>query len=75
MPGAGQGGVGWDAARPPDDERARADGTLADWAETTPGFDSPEVTFKSLWAGSVSYTAAVPAAAVQAADRRGFRRR
>ena len=68
-------GERWVEASPPLDEGARADGTLADWAETTPGFDSSEVTSKSLWAGSVSYTDAVPAAAVQAADRRGFRRR
>ena len=65
----------WIDARPPLSERANADGTLADWAETTPGFDSSEVTAKSLWGGSISYAGAVPAAAVEAADRRGYRRR
>ena len=75
VPRAWHAGERWVDTSPPLDERARADGTLADWAETTPGFDSSEVTSKSLWAGSVSYTGAVPAAAVQAADRRGFRRR
>lgn len=63
----------WVDARPPND-RAPADGTLADWAEATPGFDSSEVTAKSLRGGSISYADAVPGAAVQAVDRRGYRR-
>jgi hypothetical protein len=63
----------WVDARPPN-ERAPADGTLADWAETTPGFDRSEVTAKSLRGGSISYADAVSAAAVQAVDRRGYRR-
>jgi hypothetical protein len=68
-------GEPWVDAGPPLGERANADGTLANWAETTPGFDSSEVTAKSLWGGSISYAGAVPAAAVEAADRRGYRRR
>ena len=55
-------GEPWVDARPPSNERATADGTLADWAETTPGFDSSEVTAKSLWGGGISYADAVPAA-------------
>lgn len=66
-------GEPWVDARPPN-ERAKADGTLADWAETTPGFDSSEVTAKSLWGGSISYADAVPAPAVQMVDSRGYRR-
>jgi hypothetical protein len=67
-------GEPWVDAGPPSNERAIADGTLADWAETTPGFDSSEVTAKSLRGGGISYADAVPAAAVQAVDRRGYRR-
>ena len=71
--------MAWNAGEPwvdmpPPNERASADGTLAEWAETTPGFDSSEVTAKSLWGGGISYAGAVPAAAVQAVDRRGYRR-
>jgi hypothetical protein len=68
-------GEPWVDAPPPDNPGARADGTLAEWAEKTPGFDSSEVSSKSLWAGSISYADAIPPAAVQAADRRGYRRR
>ena len=67
-------GEPWVEARPPLNEDANADGTLADWAEATPGLDSSEVTAKSLWGGSISYADAVPATAVQAVDRRGYRR-
>ena len=67
-------GEPWLDAPPPLKQVASADGTLAEWAETTPGFDGSEVTSKSLWGGGISYTDAVPAAAVQAVDRRGYRR-
>ena len=67
-------GERWVEARPPLNEDANADGTLADWAEATPGLDSSEVTAKSLWGGSISYADPVPATAVQAVDRRGYRR-
>ena len=67
-------GEPWVVVPPPSNEGARTDGALADWAETTPGFDNPEVTAKSLWGGGISYANAVPAAAVQAVDRRGYRR-
>jgi hypothetical protein len=66
-------GEPWLDARPPLNQVASADGRLAEWAETTPGFDGPEVTSKSLRGGGISYTDAVPAAAVQAVDRRGYR--
>ena len=68
-------GERWVDGPPPSNERANADGRLAEWAETTPDFDSSEVTAKSLWGGGISYADAVPAAAVQAVDRRGYRRR
>ena len=67
-------GEPWIEASPPQNEHAIADGTLAQWAETTPGFDSSDVTAKSLRGGSISYADAIPAAAVQAVDRRGYRR-
>lgn len=72
---AWQAGDPWVDARPPVNPGANADGTLADWAERTPGLDSSEVSSKSLWAGGISYAEAILPAAVQAADRRGYRRR
>lgn len=41
------------------------EGTLDHWAETTPGFDAPEVTTRSLQRGRISYCGVVPASAVE----------
>ena len=40
-------------------------GALATWADTTPGFDGPEVTRKSLDDGRIAYRGTVPASAVE----------
>jgi hypothetical protein len=41
------------------------DGALAAWADTTPGFDNPEVTRRSLDGGRIAYRGTVPARAVE----------
>lgn len=41
-------------------EGPNGEGTLAYWAESTPGFDAPEVTARSLDRGRVSYRGTVP---------------
>ena len=47
-------------------EGPNGEGTLWHWAETTPGFDAPEVTAKSLLNGQVSHRGTVPAHALEA---------
>jgi hypothetical protein len=41
-------------------EGPQGEGTLAHWAETTPGFDAPSVTARSLMGGRISYRGTVP---------------
>jgi hypothetical protein len=45
--------VGWQSG-------PNREGTRAHWAETTPGFDAPDVTAKSLAHGSVAYRGRIP---------------
>lgn len=62
-------GGGWVAKPPPvnsrDGDPENVGQALADWAETTEGFDAPEVTAKSLASGRVSYRGAIPPEAIQ----------
>jgi hypothetical protein len=44
------------------------EGTLAHWAETTPGFDAPEVAAKSLARGRIAYSGTIPPEALAAID-------
>jgi hypothetical protein len=44
------------------------EGTRAHWAETTPDFDAPEVTAKSLAHGSIGYRGRVPPEALRRLD-------
>lgn len=66
-----QGGAGWLAVPPPrrqlheGHELPGQDGALAAWANTTPGFDSPAITRRSLAGGSVSYRGRIPSGALQ----------
>ena len=46
-------------------EGPNGEGTLRYWAETTPGFDAPEVTRKSLWRGRVAHSGTIPVTALR----------
>jgi hypothetical protein len=56
-----QGSCGWK-------EGPSGEGTLAHWAETTPGFDAPEVAAKSLARGRIAYSGTIPPEALAAID-------
>jgi hypothetical protein len=45
-------------------EGPNGEGTLAYWAETTLGFDSEEITRKSLWRGRIAYQGTISPAAL-----------
>ncbi len=47
--------------------RAGQDGDLAQWADTTPGFDAPRVTARSLAAGRIAYRGTIPPEAIEVA--------
>lgn len=51
-----------------DHEEAGQDGDLAQWADTTPGFDAPGVTARSLAAGRIAYRGTIPPEAIEIAD-------
>lgn len=48
-----------------DEEAPGQDGVLAAWADTTEGFDAPEITAKSLERGRIAYRGTVPSEAIE----------
>lgn len=66
-------GAGWVSTPPPvraEQDNASPDAVgraLAEWADTTVGFDAPDVTAKSLSVGRASYRGTIPSVAIKVA--------